>query len=121
TAGAGAAGWRRHLAPDWRLAGVRPLQVRFPDARDLEPGHRTVRRTRGDLWHARHFVSVAAARHTGELRHRDLSHRAGAGVAQAPRRGRDRAARSRAEYHLWDLGSVRAGADPAAARAAMAD
>ncbi len=44
------------------MAGARALQARLPHARDLEPGHRQVRGTRADLWHARHLVPRAAAR-----------------------------------------------------------
>ena len=105
-----------------RVAGARALQLRIPHPRDLESGHRPVRRAGADLrhrWSPRCIAMLLAV--PIELRHCDVPDRAVPAVAEAADRRGGRAAGGGAQHHLRHLGPVRARARPAAPCAALAD
>ena len=114
---------RRHhpLADPRLLAGVAHVRLRLPVQRELESGHREIRRHRADLRHRRHLAHRHADRGAGRPVHRAVPHRTVPDVAAASDRHRHRAARRHSQHHLRHLGPVRVRAVPAAIRAAVPD
>ena len=95
------------------------LQARLPHPRDLEPGHRRIRRAGGGLRHDRDLDHRHAARAADQLWHRGVPDGARAFVAQAADRRRDRAAGRDTQHHLRLLGAFRPRPGAAGARGAL--
>src|SRR4051794_18041490 len=99
---------RRHhrLAGRGLFAGAPQVRARLRRVERLEPGQGAVRRPAGGLRHPRDLGHRHADRRAGELRDRNLHHRAVPGLAEAAARHRDRAAGRHPVDHLRHLGPV---------------